>query len=356
MRQLVVLVAATLSFGLVPFTSLALAQTPDAEAVRAVGDKWQKLYAEGRYAEIPELYSEDTLVLPRGRPAINGREAMRQAVGGLAAGRKVNILLTERELNVEGDLAWIISDFVVHYTSSDGTVSAPEFGRSLILFKRGVDGTWRIHRDMDSPAPGPRQPAEVGSMPHVTGTMQMAPAWDGSERTEATECDRMTSSRYVRQRLAPPTARAEIDVPRAIEQCLSDLADHPGDARILFHLGRVYGYAGDKAKTLSYRQQSAAAGNHNAIFLLAFLDLQSAQDEAAQCNALGRIVDAARRGNYSAQLTFATYHSDGRASGCGQLASDDEIAGFVSAAKPEVDGFFETLLASHLERVTTLAQ
>lgn len=342
MRLLTNLIAMVFCLGILPTGQVVLAQTSDAEAVRAVGEKWRTLYAEGRYAEIPELYSEDTLVLPRGRPIVAGRDGMRRAVGGLAAGRKVDISLTERELMVEGDLAWIISDFTVRYTSPDGTVSDPEFGRSMILFKRDADGEWRIHRDMDSPAPGP--------IP--TGLDQAPPVWDGSERTEVTECDRWASSRYVRQRLAPPKSRSEIDVPSAIAQCLADLGTYPNDARILFHLGRLYGYTEDRDLAHFYRQQSAMAGNHNAIFLLAYLDLVTAKDDAVRCDAMGRIVDAARRGNYSAQMTFAAYHTDGRSDGCGKLANDEEIVAFVASAKSQADGFFETLLASHLERLT----
>jgi uncharacterized protein (TIGR02246 family) len=130
------------------------AATLEADAVRQVGKTWMAYYQSGNYAAIPELYTEDTMVMPRGRPRIEGREQMRRSVGGLAAGRKVDIVITEKELTVIGDVAWFVSDFKVTYTSADPQVAPrSEYGRSLIIYRKDKDGRWRIHRDMDSPAP-----------------------------------------------------------------------------------------------------------------------------------------------------------------------------------------------------------
>lgn len=126
----------------------------DAAAIRSVGQAWANAYVAGDYSAIPDYYTEDAVILPRGRPRIEGREALRGSLGGLAAGRRVNIDLTERELVVVGDYAWFISDFRVSYGNPEsGEAIESEQGRSLIIFKRGDDGRWRVHRDIDSPAP-----------------------------------------------------------------------------------------------------------------------------------------------------------------------------------------------------------
>lgn len=129
----------------------------DVEAVRAIGVKWKTYYMDGDFGSIPDLYTVDTVVMPRGRPRIEGREHLRRSMGGLAAGRRVTIDVKEREIVIAGDVAWFIGDFTVTYVPKDER-SAPitEFGRSLIIFKRGSDGTWRVHRDIDSPAPSPQ--------------------------------------------------------------------------------------------------------------------------------------------------------------------------------------------------------
>ena len=134
----------------------ASAVAAETAAVRAVGETWRSHYASGRYSEIPDLYTTDTVVMPRGRPRIDGREQMRRSIGGLAAGRKVDIEVTERELIVAAGFAWYVGEFRVTYTSNDSrTPPKTEYGRSLIIYKKGDDGRWRIHRDIDSPAPEP---------------------------------------------------------------------------------------------------------------------------------------------------------------------------------------------------------
>lgn len=325
----------------------------DIAAIRAISVKWKTLYAAGRYAEIPELYTVDTLVMPRGRPRVEGREQMRKAVGGLAAGRRVDIDLTEREIIISGNHGWVVSDFKVTYSSPNAAPQPmTESGRSLVIFRRDVDGQWRIHRDMDSPAP----PAAVATAePSISKTKADQPRgrplpamWNPALRTEVTDCDRMTSSRYDRTRLAPPVTREAMDVPLAIKQCEADLLRFPGDARINFQLGRIYGYAGDKQKTLERREASAAGGNHNAIFLLGYLDWVAAKDDVTRCNAAREMKLAADRGNYPAQITYAAYFNEGRFQSCEDRASKAEVVAFVAAAKPDVDGFFETRLVEHL--------
>ena len=326
----------------------AVSQGPDVEAIRAIGRKWRELYVAGRYAEIPELYTVDTMVMPRGRPRIVGREAMRRSVGGLASGRKVDIEVTEREAFVAGDYGWFVGDFDVTYTpATAGAAAHTEKGRSLIIFRRDADRVWRIHRDMDNPAPASAAAQAAAASLPGTAT-RVPPVWDPKSRTVAVACDRLTASRYDRTRLAPGVGRDQIDVPAAIAQCERDLAANPNDPRITFQLGRLYGYAGDRAKTRAMREASAAAGNHNAIFLLGYLDWGAAKDDGARCAAGRAMKLAADRGNYSAQLTVASYLLEGKFAPCGALVGKAEATAYVAAARPQVAGFFETRLADHL--------
>ncbi|MGQ3230837.1 MAG: YybH family protein [Blastomonas fulva] len=322
----------------------------DTKAIRAVGERWRQLYEAGRYSEIADLYTEDTMVMPRGRPKIMGREAMRTAVGGLAAGRRVSIDVREQELVVAGNYGWFIGDFTVTYTSNAGRPARSEEGRSLVIFRRDTDRVWRIHRDMDNPAPMAGSPA---ASPPGSGSSAPA-AWDGSDRTEAVECDRVAASRYDRTRLAPAVARSDMNIPAAITTCEADLAKLPGDPRILFQLGRLYGYTEDRVKTRATREAAAAAGNHNAIFLLGYLDWVAGADPSAKCRAADQMLLAARRGNYSAQLTYSSLVLERALAPCYDTAPRPELQQFVTRAKAQADGFFETRFADHL--LATLAQ
>ena len=315
-------------------------------AIREIAKTWERYYTSGDYASIPDLYTEDTLVMPRGRPQIEGRDAMRRAIGGLAAGRRVSIDMRERELQVEGDYAWFVGNFTVTYTPRQpGEPSTREEARSMVLFRRDPDGQWRIHRDIDSPAPDLPKMAQASAP--ATATPVAAVGADGW-RTTVTQCDRLASGRYDRTRLAPPVARPDIDVPAAIRQCLEDLKAYPDDPRLHFHLGRLYGYAGERETSRFHREQAAAAGNHNAIFLLGYLDWTAATDDDARCDAAGKMKRAADLGNYSAEITYSSYFLEGRFAACDGQATGEEVAAYLASARPEVDGFFETRFAEHL--------
>lgn len=131
-----------------------VASGSDQEAITALNERWINAYRAGDYSSIPDLYTVDALIMPRGRPAIAGREALSKALGGLAAGRNVDIKFDIVELEVIGSFAWLVSRFSVTYSTLDGSnKSETEHGRSLIIYRKDTDGEWRIHRDMDSPAP-----------------------------------------------------------------------------------------------------------------------------------------------------------------------------------------------------------
>jgi hypothetical protein len=176
------------------------------------------------------------------------------------------------------------------------------------------------------------------------------PSWDPSTRTTPTACDRLSAGRYDRERLAKPVARAEIDVPAAIRQCEADLEKLPDDPRLLFQLGRLYGYTSDAAKAREYRERAAAVGNPNAIFLLGYLDFLAAKDTASRCAATERIILGADRGNYSGQVTVTAWSLEGRFQGCSNGPGPERLQAYLDAARRSADGFFETLFIDHLQR------
>ena len=79
-----------------------------------------------------------------------------------------------------------------------------------------------------------------------------------------------------------------------------------------------------------------------------YLDFQAAKDDAARCTAARRMRLAADRGNYSGQLTYASYLIEGKLAACPDRATPTEGAAYVTAARPAVQGFFETRFADHL--------
>ena len=92
--------------------------------------------------------------MARGRPKLAGRDAIRAALGRLSGGRPVTIEIVEEELVVAGDWAWSVAEFAVTYGSAaDDEPPGTDHGRALLIYQKGSDGRWRIHRDIDTHAP-----------------------------------------------------------------------------------------------------------------------------------------------------------------------------------------------------------
>lgn len=131
-----------------------------AEAIRQSGRDWTTYYEAGDYDAVAELYTVDTLVMPRNSRPMVGREQVRSSLHKLAGGRKVLVEATEKELVVAGDIGWVVSDFRITYTSADPAVAPRvDHGHALLIYRQDPDGKWRIHRDIDTPAPAPEASA-----------------------------------------------------------------------------------------------------------------------------------------------------------------------------------------------------
>jgi len=147
---------ATLAVLCTPAAAGSSDEAADRRAIETLNERWVQAYRQGDYGAIPPLYTENALIMPRGRPAIEGRAALAGVLGGLAAGREVRIHFDILELEILGDHAWLVSRFTVRYGPPDTPGQKEvQHGRSMIIYRRGEDGRWRIHRDMDSPAPAP---------------------------------------------------------------------------------------------------------------------------------------------------------------------------------------------------------
>ena len=125
----------------------------DYAAIESIEARWQTAYGARDFEVLAELYTEDGWVMARRQPAVRGRTQIRDFFQSVAEGTKLAVSFDVEELEVIGDYAWNTARFALTYQSMSGAEPVHDFGRALILYKRGADGQWRIHRDMDTPTP-----------------------------------------------------------------------------------------------------------------------------------------------------------------------------------------------------------
>lgn len=127
----------------------------DRQAIIDHGAVWSAAYAARDLEGLMALYEPDAWVMLGGQPALKGREAVRryfaQAFSGPAGENRIELAI--EDVQVKGRLAQLVSLFRLT-VQTDPAVPAKVFtGRSLLIYKKGADGRWRIWRDIDNSTP-----------------------------------------------------------------------------------------------------------------------------------------------------------------------------------------------------------
>jgi ketosteroid isomerase-like protein len=95
------------------------------------------------YAAIAALHTEAAMVLPPDAPVVRGRKAIeefwRAAVSSLDL---VGVTLQTLDLEFQGDAAFEVGE--AELKSSSGLARV----KYLVVWMRGNDGQWRLHRDI----------------------------------------------------------------------------------------------------------------------------------------------------------------------------------------------------------------
>ncbi|UCC83675.1 MAG: DUF4440 domain-containing protein [Gemmatimonadota bacterium] len=117
----------------------------DEAAIRAVVDQWASNTAANRFMDNLDLYTEDAVELLA--TAVEGKNAIRERWAGFAD----ELAFTDSELNIReiigmGDTAYAWVSYANRY-ETDGEPWV-QSGSWMVLFRRGPDGSWRLHRNL----------------------------------------------------------------------------------------------------------------------------------------------------------------------------------------------------------------
>ena len=114
-----------------------------AEAARA----FSAAYMRGDPKAMADGYTEDAVIFPDRVPAISGRAAI-ERYWTLPGNRKITKhLLRPSKVVVHPDVAYDYGTFEVA-GETDGVAWGPSFGKYVVVWKKGSDGTWRMQLDM----------------------------------------------------------------------------------------------------------------------------------------------------------------------------------------------------------------
>ena len=137
--------------------------TTDTAPIDDIRNRYVAAYNAGDAAGAAALFAEDAVSMPDHAPALMGRAAIENSMKQMFAQNTVNLTVTPGETEITGDIAHEHGTFSITVTPKAGGNAMSETGKYLVVLKRGSDGTWLVHHDIDNtnapPSPQPAPPA-----------------------------------------------------------------------------------------------------------------------------------------------------------------------------------------------------
>jgi uncharacterized protein (TIGR02246 family) len=122
------------------------------QAIEQVNARFVEAFKAGDAATIASLYTETAKMLPPDATEIAGRAAIQAEWQSWIDGGLKDLTLQAREVEASGDLAYEIGSFSVQVpTENKDMVTAG--GNYVVVWRRGAEGSWRLHIDTWNDAP-----------------------------------------------------------------------------------------------------------------------------------------------------------------------------------------------------------
>jgi uncharacterized protein (TIGR02246 family) len=113
--------------------------------VQQASDRFWTTRARGDAAALAALFTDDGMFMVPGLPDASGRKAVRELLEQrFAGGRTFDLVVHRREIEVTGDSANELAWYSESHQAQGQTMRMD--GRYLLVWQRGGDGAWRVHR------------------------------------------------------------------------------------------------------------------------------------------------------------------------------------------------------------------
>jgi uncharacterized protein (TIGR02246 family) len=149
MKRLVVIAALPLLFGADP----GHAQDVEA-AIEKAAIAWESAFNAGDGKRVAELYTEDAALLPPDAERVDGKAAIAEFWQGAIDSGLADADLEPVEVVEAGDLAHEVGTVTLSAPGSNGERVSLS-GKYIVVWQRGDDGAWRLHRDIWNMNPAP---------------------------------------------------------------------------------------------------------------------------------------------------------------------------------------------------------
>jgi uncharacterized protein (TIGR02246 family) len=122
------------------------------QAIEQVNAQVMAAFKAGDAATIASQYTETAKMLPPDATEVAGREAIQDLWQGWLDDGLKDLTLEAIEVEASGDLAYEIGSFSMQAPAENNAMTTAT-GNYVVVWKRGADGTWRLHVDTWNDAP-----------------------------------------------------------------------------------------------------------------------------------------------------------------------------------------------------------
>lgn len=117
------------------------------KAIEQGAAAWETAFNAGDGKGVADLYTEDAVLLPPGAARVDGKAAIATFWQGAIDSGLTDADLETVEVLEAGDLAIEVGTVALGAPTSDGG-TADVSGKYIVVWQRGDDGAWRLHRDI----------------------------------------------------------------------------------------------------------------------------------------------------------------------------------------------------------------
>lgn len=116
-------------------------------AIEAANAKFSEAFARGDSKALSAMYTSDAIAFPPDSEMIRGNQAIGEYWKATRAGGVLSAALTTDDVGRSGDVAYEVGrvSLAIQPTGKEPTTATAKY---VVVWKRQVDGSWKLHRDI----------------------------------------------------------------------------------------------------------------------------------------------------------------------------------------------------------------
>jgi uncharacterized protein (TIGR02246 family) len=127
-------------------------------AIAAIEKKFIEDVNRGDAGAGAAAYTDDAIIMPPNEPPTMGKQAIEKSLAEIGSQLQAsNFQLSILEVDVQGDTTIVRGTYSSSFTVPGTNAPMEDRGKTLNVWKRQADGSWKLHRDIwnsNMPIPG----------------------------------------------------------------------------------------------------------------------------------------------------------------------------------------------------------